>query len=1180
MNTTRLSAARLAALMDRPAPTDEQIAVIEAPLAPMLVVAGAGSGKTETMASRVVWLIANGLVEPRQVLGLTFTRKAAHELAERITGRLGTLATALRAEGLPVPRGLERAGDDLLGQEVQVHTYNGFALDLVREHALRVGLDPEFSMMSPSAAWQLAHELVEATDDSLDLDASPASLTAALVSLTSSLADHLVGPEKLAAELRAIRDHLGQIPLQVSGRRRTTPKDVAAVISACEQRLELIPLLERFAAIRTERSALEFSDQVHLAARIAREVPEAGRLARELHPVVLLDEFQDTSVAQLRMLADLFGPGHAACAVGDPQQAIYGWRGASAASLDGFARAFATPDSPDAPAAPVLQRTLSTSWRNDRAVLDVANRIAAPLRSASTAIAIPELQVRPGAGEGTVHVHEAADERSEARAIARWILERRGRAGGAADATSHPSGTAGEAGSEPLPSAAVLVRARKQIAPIVEALEETGLPVQVMGLGGLLDRPEVADVRALLECVHDPGRGDWLMRLLAGPRFRLGARDMSVLGRWREQLAARRRRAAAVAGSTVGAGAEGSGSAAGGSAAGTGATGVGGADGADEMTLIDAVDDLPAPDWTDPDGRSLSPTARERLRDLQGILRALRRRLALPLPDLIQEAVRALGLDLTLLSQSPADPPLGGLPALREHAAAFERTAQRPGLGPFLALLEISEDQEAGLAMGAGQADPDPDAVTVVTMHSAKGLEWDLVAVAGLSEGSVPSYDLRRAKTTEDGTVRVADSGWIGKLADASIPSSLRGDADILPQLDWASADTQVDAESLVQEFRFAQGEESLREDRRLMYVAVTRAREDLLLSSCAWRTGAARPRPRSRYLREALPLVPERFQEIEEVPETNPLDARLFEASWPPAPGEAEHRRADAEALVRAAAEGRLPDLPEDAALAEQTRRVLADLAERRAQLTVRSPARLSASQIVARAQDPQAAARAMLRPLPRRPSRSARRGTAFHAWLEQRLEGGALLDLEDLTELADLEDSPLTDAPDADPAGMADGDLSDAEALARMRESFERSPYAQQVPLAVEEPVTTRIGPLAIRGVIDAVFPDPESEDGVVILDWKTGAPPTGARRRARALQLSVYRLAWHERTGLPLSRIRTVFFYVSAGRTDEVRRHPSRRALEHMLLAEGEPSDPTSTDAPPADTPPSDTPSAGRP
>ncbi|PWH07065.1 ATP-dependent DNA helicase [Brachybacterium endophyticum] len=1106
--------------MGRPAPTPEQTAVIEAPLAPMLVVAGAGSGKTETMASRVVWLIANGHVEPRQVLGLTFTRKAAHELAERIAGRLSTLASVLRAEGLPLPRGLARAGQDLLGQDVQVHTYNGFALDLVREHALRVGLDPEFTMMSPSAAWQLAHELVEAADDTLALDASPASLTAALVSLTSSLADHLVSPAELAAELRAIREHLAQIPLQVSGRRRTTPKDVAAVVSACEQRLELIGLIEEFARVRTERSALEFSDQVHLAARIAREVPGAGRLARELHPVVLLDEFQDTSVAQLRMLADLFGPGHAACAVGDPQQAIYGWRGASAASLDGFARSFASETQE------VLQRTLSTSWRNDRAVLDVANRVAAPLRSASTAITIPELQVRPGAGEGTVHVHEAADEQTEARAIAAWIRRRRGPEVRGDDSSSSGPDTT----STPLPSAAVLVRARRQIPPIVEALEEAGLPVQVMGLGGLLDRPEVADVRALLECVHDPSRGDWLMRLLAGPRFRLGSRDIAVLGRWRERLGARRRRGVGEAGTV---------------------------DDADEMSLIDAVDDLPPADWADSEGRSLSAAARERLLDLQGMLRHLRRRLALPLPDLVHEAVRALDLDLTLLADADSSPALGGLPALREHAAAFERTAQRPGLGPFLALLEISEDQEAGLSMGAGQADPDPDAVTVVTMHSAKGLEWDLVAVAGLSEGSVPSYDLRRARTTEDGTVRVADSGWLGKLADASIPSSLRGDADILPQLDWAAADTQVDAESLIQQFRFDQGEESLREDRRLMYVAVTRAREDLLLSSCAWRTGAAKPRPRSRYLREVLPQVPAPFQVLEDVPEKNPLDALLLEAEWPPPPGEAEQRRHEAERLLAAASEGDLPEVPEDAELAEQTRRVLADLAERREQLTVRSPARLSASQIVARAQDPQAAARAMLRPLPRRPSRSARRGTAFHAWIEQRLEGGALLDLEDIAEFADLEEQEQDRTQDrADADAGAD---TDAAALARMRESFESSPYASQVPIAVEEPVTTRIGPLAIRGVIDAVFPDPEHPDGVVILDWKTGSPPTGARRRARALQLSVYRLAWHERTGMPLSRIRTVFYYVADGVSHEVTHHPSRSSMERMLLAADEETSP---------------------
>jgi len=159
----RFTAAHLADLMERPRPTPEQVAVIEAPLAPMLVVAGAGSGKTETMASRVVWLIANGIVEPRQILGLTFSRKAARELDERIASRLTALAAALRAERLPIPAGLDRAGDDLIGQRAEVRTYNGFAQDLVAEHALAVGIDPDLTVLSSSASWQLAHEIVESS---------------------------------------------------------------------------------------------------------------------------------------------------------------------------------------------------------------------------------------------------------------------------------------------------------------------------------------------------------------------------------------------------------------------------------------------------------------------------------------------------------------------------------------------------------------------------------------------------------------------------------------------------------------------------------------------------------------------------------------------------------------------------------------------------------------------------------------------------------------------------------------------------------------------------------------------------------------------------------------------------------------------------------------------------------
>ena len=1084
----RHSAARLAALLEQPPPTAEQTAVIEAPLAPMLVVAGAGSGKTETMASRVVWLIANGIVEPRQVLGLTFTRKAAHELGERIGARLATLAAALRDAGEELPPGLERGGDELVGQRPLVHTYNGFALDLVREHALAVGIDPELTMMSASASWQLAHEIVEGWDDSLDLDASPATLTAALLSLSSSLADHLVTPDQLEAHLREIRDHLAQIPLQVEGRRRTTPKEVAKVIGALESRLALIPLLERFAEIRTADSALDFSDQVSLAARIAREVPAAATLARRMHRVVLLDEFQDTSVAQLRMLTDLFGPGHAACAVGDPQQAIYGWRGASAASLAGFATAFAAPEQP------VLQRTLSTSWRNDEAVLAAANRLASPLRSAETGVTIPELQPRPGAGEGACEILEAADERAEALAIGRWILERR----------------AEQEEDAPPASAAVLVRARRQIPALVDGLERSGLAVAVVGLGGLLHRPEVADVRAVLECAHDPGRGDALMRLLTGPRLRLGARDLAVLGRWRDRLGARLRRD----GETPG-----------------------GQDEAESVSLVDAVDDLPPEDWTDPSGRGLSGTGRERLLQVQQILREMRRLLPLPLPDLVTAATRLLDVDLALLESEPDSRALADLEAFRDHAAAFDRTARRGGLGAYLDLLEISEDEEAGLAVTAApEAAHDPAAVTIVTMHSAKGLEWDLVAVAGLTEGTVPSYDLRRAKTDEAGRVRVPADGWLGTLANAAVPTALRGDADTLPELAWAEADTQVDAESLIQEFRFAQGEESLREDRRLMYVAVTRARRRLLLTSAAWRTGLSSARPRSRYLTEVTDLVPESFRTVQEVPATNPLESERPQAQWPPSPGAPEQARARAAALLAEVA-GQ-DDAPADPELAELVRRAVVDLEQQAAPPMVHSPPRLSASQVVQQARSPQAAALDLLRPLPRRPSAAAARGTAFHAWLESRYDSATLLDLEDVL---DLEDTPADEAE------------TDHRAL---REAFTASEWAERSPLAVEQPVHTRIGQIAVRGVIDAVFADPEGTDGsegVIVVDWKTGRVPRPAQLRERALQLSLYRLAWHERTGLPLARIRTAFHFVADGITHEVRRHPSRERIAQLLAGE---------------------------
>ncbi len=1110
----RFSAVDLARLLGRQDPTPEQQAVIEGPLAPTLVVAGAGSGKTETMASRVVWLIANGILEPRQVLGLTFTRKAAHELSERIASRLATLASVLREQGEELPTGLVAGHDELVGQHCQVQTYNGFALDLALEHALAIGLSPEATMLSASASWQMAYDIIESWDDSLISDKSPATLTAAVVNLTSSLSDHLLTPSQLREELQQIHHHLTSIPVAQEGsRKRTTPAALKTLIAGLEDRLALIPVIERFAQERYRTGHLDFADQVAAAARIAQEVPRACQLARSMYRVVLLDEFQDTSVAQLQMLAGLFGPGHPVIAVGDPQQAIYGWRGASAASLDGFVRDFATPEQP------VLQRTLSISWRNDAAVLDLANQIAKPLRERSQAVTIPELVARPEAGPGTVHIYEAADERAEAREIAAWI--QRSRAQIQADKPQQPPA-----------SAAVLVRTRRQIPVLAEELEAAGLTVDVVGIGGLLNRPAVADVRALLTCTYDPGRGDALMRLLTGPRFRIGARDLAALGAWRDASNSRRRRE----------------------------RGNHEEDETDEISLVEALDDLPAPGWKSLDGYTLSDTARERLQDLQKMLRTLRRLLPLPLPDLVTAAMRALGLDLALLEQlaAPVAPDaaeasaadsaqdavdgadaltlprgasraLADLETLRRHAADFYRTARQPGLGSYLALLDISEEKEAGLALGAEPEEVTiSDAVTIITMHSAKGLEWDLVAVAGLGEEPVAPKRGEDLETWDPARKPLNDKGWLGPIADATVPSSLRGDAEGLPEFEWSLADTQVEAEERFSEFCTQQGKASQQEDRRLMYVALTRARRDLLLTSATWVSQRKTRNIRSQLLEEAVEATPVENRTVEPFSRTNPLEGMQETAIWPPAPGVSEAAVQRARELL---AQAREQELPEPS---ETVRRVIADLEARRARSEVHTPVLQSPSQMVTQLRDPGAAALNLLRPVPRRPSAAARRGTEFHSWLETQYEDSSLLELEDLNIVVEDDDVALD--------------------LEEMQKIFEKSEWAQRLPIAIEKPVVTQIGLTRVRGVIDAVFADPEGSDGsegVIIVDWKTGRAPRPSQLKERSLQLSLYRLAWHEETGLPLELIRTAFHFVPDSVTYEVKDHPSPEQIEELLF-----------------------------
>lgn len=1090
---TQLSAYDIATALGQPPPTDEQVAVIEAPSRPLLVVAGAGSGKTETMSSRVVWLVVNGLVAPEEVLGLTFTRKAAGELAERIGRRL----RRLEHEGLWSPR-VDEDGTPGLGDSPTVSTYHAYAGRLVREHGLRLGVEPDARMLSEAAAWQFAHEVVAAYDGPMDdIDKAESTVTHAVVALAGELAEHLRSVDQVGAyldEVIAAGDALATTTRQKAWGGAREMRDALA------QRRELLPIVERYAELKRSRTALDFADQVAVAARLAEGFPAIGALERQRFRAVLLDEFQDTSEAQLVLLQSLFvAPGvpSPVTAVGDPHQSIYGWRGASATTLTAFRERFADTDG----SAAVLP--LSTSWRNDHAVLDAANHAAGPLR-ADSLVPVGTLRARAEAGPGSARAARYLTIEDEAHEVASWV---RGQ-------------WFDEAGVRTGRSAAVLCRKRSQFPYLAEALTEAGLPVEVVGIGGLLTTPEVNDLVSLLWVVQDPTRGDRLMRLLLGPAVRLGPADLDGLSAWSRHVFAERSPATERARTDIA------------------------GDSRDEATLVEALDDLPGADWRGREGERLSEVALGRLGRLAGTIRRMRGLTGLPLAELVQEAEHVLGLDLEVLARPEHTPATARvhLDAFADVAAQFAGSAERATLGGFLDWLDAAEDEERGLDLG--YLEVETDAVQVLTVHAAKGLEWDVVAVPGLVEGSFPAHSGQVTwrekgepfgwKISADGlpdrpdTWVVNERGWTGGLA--GVPFELRGDAPGLPELDWRSA---VDAKDLVQRygrFREAAGAHGIAEERRLAYVAFTRARHALLLTAPVWGEGKA-PRLPSRFLSELCDaglVDADMWVEVPghvdgEAPD-NPRLAEAHQEIWPHDPlGHRRERLAAGAQAVRA----ELDHVPDQAALPidDHDDEVFVLLAERaaaraRREQVVQVPRHLSTSSLVSLASDPVEFARNVRRPMPQPPALAARRGTAFHAWVEQHYAQAALVDVTELP-------------------GAADDDPGSDDGLPQMKERFLASEWSAQVPLELEVPVETVLDGVAVRGRIDAVFAwndgaDARDSSGFTIVDWKTGHPPGGETARVRALQLAAYRVAYAKLRQVPVDRVRAAFFYATAGRT----------------------------------------------
>ena len=280
-------------------PTAEQSAIISAPLEPAVVIAGAGSGKTETMSARVLYLVANGLVAPDEILGLTFTRKSAGELGIRIRGRL----RQLRASGL-LPKSSS--------VDAHVMTYHSYAGRLLGEHSIRYGIDASEEPLGDAAIWQMASELVRNwPDDDFRSQSALSTVIKDVIGLTRLIQEHQVSAEEIIAHSQSILEKIESMGVKSNETVRTVHK----VLS---QRIAILPMVDAFTQRRQKDGSLSFDDQMSLAAKICEEFPEVSQIEKSRFKIVLLDEYQDTSQSQVRMLSSLFGAGHPVMAVGDP----------------------------------------------------------------------------------------------------------------------------------------------------------------------------------------------------------------------------------------------------------------------------------------------------------------------------------------------------------------------------------------------------------------------------------------------------------------------------------------------------------------------------------------------------------------------------------------------------------------------------------------------------------------------------------------------------------------------------------------------------------------------------------------------------------------------------------------------------------------------------------------------
>ncbi|HJU51718.1 MAG TPA: ATP-dependent DNA helicase [Acidimicrobiia bacterium] len=929
-------------------PTAEQLAVIEHPLEPLRVEAGAGTGKTATIAMRVVHLVNDAGLEPESILGITFTNKAAAELADRIRAALG------------------RTSDLDPGREVEVHTYHGFAHQLLREYGALVEVERSTEVITPTFSRQLI-EVVMANTELPALNPANRGNVDDIRRLGSALGDNLLEPDQI------------EIPSELD--------------QAWSTRASLLKGLHAYQQEKRRRGVVDYSDLILRAQQLVSKYPDVSKEFRSRYRAVMLDEYQDTNPAQRELLRLLFGDGFPVMAVGDIDQTIYEWRGASPHNFAQFPSHFPRSDGQAAPT-----RSLTLNRRSLPAILSVANALREKTGSGQKLLRPLDDSI---GGEVAVSWH--SDAVAESEDIARRIQE--------LSATYEWR------------DMAVLFRKNKDMTLVHDALRAAEIPVEVANLGGLLAVPEVTDVHAWLRLLQVPEDSPALYRILLGSRFRLGLGDLAHLSNWARGLNRLSDEEVTVP----------------------------------QHTLLEAIDHL--------DDLELRPAARVALERFREEYRSL---LA------TAQGVSLVELCRQILDRTGAWNDLAAMPANTQLSARlnlyrfldltedWSPLEGAPSLGAFLRHLEAMAEErseELDTARLSGE-----NAVTLVTVHRAKGLEWDVVFLPACYQGNFPAKS----------------HGYDNPLSNGRyLPYEYRLDQYWLPPISPKRSDAEnrdlLRAAHENQEWRIA-------------YVAATRPRQRLFVSGAFW-YGVSETNTRAVGPSEVWTLVasqpgtrvdsrpsqaPPQPSLLRFEPEAGAPDP-LFADGWEQAlrnelmaPGWARTLAADGFTLDRKRTEFEQMILDLPAPLAAPSEHSLST----------------SVTGLVTYASCPRRFFWSEIERLPRMSSQQARAGTLIHRAIELHNRGHVPLEDVDWNSVDPFEDS--------------------GERPETSWSRFQRSRFAQVPPIMIEQQFMMRVGEIEVKGRIDAVY----DRGGWEIVDFKTGSPTEDhATNEARLVQLQAY-------------------------------------------------------------------------